>query len=183
MRRFAGFAVLFSLFFVAGAAAHAQVGIYAMGSGGFLGSYSQNGLSNDGFAAFGGTIGVYDQFVHLGPVRLGADGRYFGESGSNANSYGNHLHGAVGGARVAFQSAAVPLKPYLQAEFGVANTNYGVQPNTNQSFAYQVQGGIDFTVLPHLDIRVEYGAGQMNGYYGGTKQALEQGGVGLVLRL
>lgn len=182
LSRFA-FAVL-SLALCSPALAHAQVAAYGMFSGGFLGSAdaSQGSLVlNNGFSAYGGTFGVYDDFLHLGPVHVGVDGRYLQDTSSNSNSYGNKLRGGLGGARVDLHLPLVPFRPYVQGEVGVASTNYGVNPNSTAGFAYQVQGGLDFTLLPHLDLRAEYGGGQINGY-GGNQQALQEVGVGLVVR-
>ncbi len=170
----------FSLFLTtATAAAHAQFAIYGMGSGGFLGSLpSQNG----GFSAYGGTFGVYDDFKHFGPLHLGADGRYFQDTSSNGNSSGNKLRGGLVGPRLALALPVVPLRPYVQAEVGDIATNYGTQPNQPNSFTYQIQGGLDFTIFPHLDLRGEYGGGQINGYGSGHKQSVQEAGIGLVLR-
>lgn len=178
--------LLLFLAFTAGISAHAQLGVYAMATGAFVGANTvQQGsasLHTNSFAAFGGTFGLYAEFAHLGPVRFGVDGRFFAQSGSNSNTYGNKLHGGLGGARLAFKLPLVPIKPYVQGEIGDTFTNYGTQPNNSTAFTYQVQGGIDFTFFPHLDGRVEYGGGQMDGVYSGTTQSLQQGGAGLVVR-
>ena len=164
--------------------ATAQVAIYGMGSGGFLGSAnaSQGSLVlNSGFSAYGGTFGVYDDLAHLGPLHLGVDGRYFTNTSSNNNSYGNKLRGGLGGVRADVHLPLLPFRPYVQAEIGAASTNYGVAPNSAGTFAYQIQGGLDYTIFPHLDLRGEYGGGQINGL-GGNKQALQEAGIGLVVR-
>ena len=180
------FALVFAstLLSFAVAPASAQVAIYGMGSGGFLGSVNapQGSLvENSGFSAYGGTFGIYDDFAHLGPLHFGVDGRYFTDTSSNNNSYGNKLRGGLGGVRADFHLPVLPLRPYVQAEVGEASTNYGVNPNTSGSLAYQIQGGLDYTIFPHLDLRAEYGGGQMNGF-GGNKQALQEAGIGLVVR-
>lgn len=162
----------------ASASGHAQVGIYAMGSGGFVGSSGSTGS----FHTWGGTFGVYDNFLKLGPLKLGSDARYFQETSSNNNSYGNKLHGGLFGLRLAANLPLVPFRPYIQAEIGGVGTNYGVQPNDSGSFAYQVQGGLDFTIFPHLDLRGEYGGGEMGGYGGGSRQSLQEAGLGVVVR-
>ena len=171
--------------FVVSPALHAQIGLYAMGSGGFLGSTNASQgslvLANSGFSAYGFTVGLYDNFAHLGPVRLGSDVRYFQESSSNSNNYGNKLHGLTTGLRLEIHAPILPFKPYVQAEVGGVGTNYGVQASDAGSFAYQVQGGVDFTVFPHLDLRAEYSGGQAGGY-GGGQQSLQQAGVGAVVR-
>ena len=179
-------ALALSLFATASVpAAHAQFAIYGMGSGGFLGSThaSQGSLvgQNSGFSAYGGTFGVYDDFAHLGPLHLGGDARYFQDTSSNSNAYGNKLHGGLVGPRLDLSLPAVPFKPFLQAEVGGVGTNYGIQAGDSGSFAYQIQGGIDFTIFPHVDVRGEYGGGQINGF-GGNKQALQEVGLGLLVR-
>lgn len=158
-----------------------------MGSGGFLGSTNapQGSLlaQNGGFSAFGGTFGLYDDFLRLGPLKLGGDVRYFQQTSSNSGPYGNKLRGATAGARLALKLPLFPLKPYVQAEIGDIATNYGTQPNMPNSFTYQIQGGLDYTILPHLDLRAEYGGGQIKAYAGnGLDQSVQQAGLGLVVR-
>ena len=151
--------------------AHGQFGVYGLFSGGILGSTptipGSNAQHDAGFSSGGFTIGAYDEFTRTGPIHFGIDGRYFSQSSSNSNSYGNKLHG--------------PLKPYVQAEAGGVGTNYGINANTTSSSAWQVNGGIDYTVLPHLDLRAEYGGGLINAYQGGN-QTLQEFGGGVVLR-
>ena len=180
-------ALVFSLFLAAATlTAKAQFAAYAMGSGGFLGSATATQgsllLHNGGFSAYGGTFGAYDDFLKLGPLHVGSDARYFQDSSSNSNSYGNKLHGGLLGLRADLRVPAVPFKPYLQAEIGGVGTNYGTQPGDTASFAYQVQGGLDFTIFPHLDVRGEYGGGQISGAFNGTRQSMQEAGLGLVVR-
>lgn len=180
--------LVLSLFFLAASfsTADAQFAAYAMGSGGFLGSTSASQgsllVQNGGFSAYGGTFGVYDDFLHAGPVHIGSDARYFQDSSSNGNSYGNKLHGGLLGLRADLRAPAVPFKPYLQAEVGGVGTNYGTQPGDTASFAYQIQGGLDFTIFPHVDLRGEYGGGQISGVYSGTKQSMQEASFGVVVR-
>jgi opacity protein-like surface antigen len=167
------------------AAAHAQVAAYGMGSAGFLSSVNSSNaqaLVSPSFSAYGGTFGVYDDFIHLGPVALGTDGRLFLQSNSNGNQYGNQLRGGLAGVRVALFSHFVPFSPYLQGEIGAASTNYGIQPQRSTSFTYQISGGLDYTIIPHLDARLEYGAGQIGAVFPGTRQEMQQLGIGLVVR-
>lgn len=166
--------------------ANAQVAMYGMGSGGFLGATTASQgslvLQSGGFSAYGGTFGVYDDFAHAGPLHLGADARYFQNTSSNGNSYGNKLRGGLAGLRLDLHAPLIPFKPYLQAEVGGVGTNYGTQPNTSGSFAYQIQGGLDFTIFPHLDVRGEYGGGQISGAFNGSRQSIQEVGLGLVVR-
>lgn len=61
-------------------------------------------------------------------------------------------------------------------------SNNGTSNSKTVSFAYQVNGGVDLTVLPHLDLRGEYGAGQLTSI-GNNHHTLQEFGIGLVLRL
>jgi hypothetical protein len=145
--------------------AHAQAGIYAMGSGG---NYAGAGT------AWGGTFGVYDNFIPLGPVKLGGDGRFLVQH--NGGSTAGRLLGGFFGLRLTVGAPAVPVHPYIQAEVGGVGSN----GSSSSSFAYQVQGGLDVTIFPHLDARGEFGGGDTTG---NGSQSLEEFGLGLVLRL
>jgi hypothetical protein len=168
-------------------AGHAQVAVYGQYSGGFLSAATaQSGLTtlvSPSFAAWGGTFGAYDNLYHVGPLKLGGDGRFFIESSRGSTVAGNQIRGTLFGARLALFSKAVPFSPYIQAEMGVASTNYGTQSTRSASFAYQINGGLDYTIVPHLDARFEYGNGQLGSTYAGTRQTMQQLGLGLVVRL
>lgn len=179
-------------------AANAQVGVYAMGSAGRLSGYpvtSFTGLStvtstNNNLWAYGGTFGIYDNFVGLGPLKLGADIRGFLQTSSannNTQTNQNQLRGGLVGLRLAGSAPLIPFKPYVQAEIGGASTNFGVNSSNTGGIAYQVQAGADFTIFPHLDVRAEYGVGQftvLGGLSTGSqqRQTLQQLGVGGVIR-
>lgn len=166
------------------APAHAQFAIYGMGSAGILGATPRipgtNSPQNAGFAAGGWTIGAYDDLTKVGPVYFGLDGRYFSQSSSNSNQYGNKVHGGLVGVRLSLHLPILPLKPYAQAEVGGVGTNYGVNANTTSSSAWQLSGGVDLTVFPHVDLRAEYGGGLINAY-GGGNQTLQEVGGGVVV--
>ncbi len=186
MRLRLSFAVLVPvLFALPQAKAHGQFAVYGLFSGGILGSTrtipGSNAPQDAGFSSGGFTIGAYDEFTKTGLIHFGIDGRYFSESSSNSNSYGNKLHGGLIGARLSLKLPILPLKPYVQAEVGGVGTNYGINANTTSSSAWQINGGVDYTVLPHLDLRAEYGGGLINAYQGGN-QTLQQFGGGVVLR-
>ena len=177
--------LLLSVVGVAGSTASAQLGAYAMASGTFVGSTgtlsaSQTYVEDSGFGAYGATFGAYDTFLHFGPVKLGADARYFFASSSNGSVVSNQVRGGLGGPRLVVQLPFVALKPYVQAEFGGVLTNYGFQSNEVAKFAYQIQGGVDYAIVPHLDIRAEYGGGQVGGVF--RSQTLQEAGLGAVLR-
>jgi hypothetical protein len=163
----------------------AQFAIYGMGSGGHeSGPGVGPHVGSDGngsFTAWGGTFGVYKDMIHLGPLRLGADGRFFIENSGNSTPYGNKLRGGLAGARLDAHLPLIPLIPYMQAEVGGAATNNGTSSDLSTGFTYQVQFGIDFTILPHLDLRGEYGVGQI--FVESNNPTMQQFGGGLVLRL
>ena len=161
--------------------AHAQLGLYVMGSGGNWGANTVRNTPS--FTAYGGTVGGYDNFLGAGPLKLGGDARFFVQSSGNSNAFGNQLRGGLVGMRLALNPPILPLKPYIQAEVGGASTNYGIQSNRALNFAYQVQGGVDWTIFPHLDVRGEYGVGKALGNIGGTGTTPQEFGAGIVLRL
>lgn len=165
----------------------AQTAIYGMFS---AGHYSGIGVGNGtpanqsgGMTARGGTFGLYDNFIPLGPVKFGGDARFFIQNSANSTTYGNKLAGFLVGPRLAIVlPPPIPVKPFIQLEFGGVGTNNGTSPSKSTSFAYQVNGGVDFTLVPHLDIRGEYGAGQLTSI-GNANHTLQEFGIGLVLRL
>jgi len=169
------------------ASSRAQTGVYGMFS---AGHYSGIGVGygtapdqSGGMTARGGTFGVYDNFAPFGPVRFGGDARFFIQNSANSTTYGNKLAGFLFGPRLEIAPPPpIPLKPYIQLEIGGVGTNNGTSTSKSTSFAYQVNGGVDFTVLPHLDIRGEYGAGQLTSI-NNTNHTLQEFGFGLVLRL
>jgi opacity protein-like surface antigen len=136
-----------------------------------------------GMTASGGTFGVYDNFAPFGPIRFGGDARFFIQNSANSTTYGNKLAGFLFGPRLEIAlPPPIPLKPYIQIEIGGVGTNNGTSTSKTTSFAYQVNGGVDVTVLPHLDIRGEYGAGQLTSI-NNTNHTLQEFGIGLVLRM
>jgi hypothetical protein len=186
MRSLAGLAV--GIIAVAGARPMAaQVAPYAMFS---AGHYSGLGVGNGtpstssgGMTALGGTFGVYDDFVRMGPARLGSDFRVVVENSANSTPYGNKILAGLVGLRLdAGGVPLLPVNPYAQVEIGGAGTNNGSSYNRSASFAYQVQFGGDFTLFPHLGARLEYGAGQLS-TAGNTNHTLQTFGAGIVVRL
>jgi Outer membrane protein beta-barrel domain len=181
------------------ASARAQFAVYGMGSAGRLSGFSSTASSPgtvptasfDGgnFWAYGGTAGIYDDFLKLGPIKLGGDARGFVQSSSSnfatSGTNTNQLRGGLFGLRLAGSAPLVPVKPYIQAEIGAGNTNFGGSTTSTTGLIYQVQVGADFTIFPHLDIRAEYGAGQfvdVSGFGTNDTRTLQQAGLGVVLR-
>ena len=168
-------------------AGRAQTAIYGMFS---AGHYSGLGVGygtapnqSGGMTARGGTFGVYDNFAPFGPVKFGGDARFFIQNSANSTTYGNKLSGFLFGPRLAIKPPPpIPIKPYIQLQIGAVGTNNGTSSSKSTSFAYQVNGGVDYTILPHLDIRGEYGAGQLTSI-SNSNHTLQEFGIGLVLRL
>lgn len=133
-----------------GAAARAQVAVYAA----FTGAHYD---TPDKFYG-GGTFGIYDDFYKFGPLHLGADVRGSKLSGSNNNSSTSVL----AGFRAAVKPPVLPIKPYAELLAGVASTDIGNVGGTKHLSA-EANGGVDFTFLPHLDWRVVEVGGQIGG--------------------
>ncbi len=170
---------------------HAQTGVYAIGGGARLtgpnvGANTAAGASGS-FIAYGGTYGLYHDFAHAGPIGLGLDVRGMHASSSNSTAYGNKLSGGLVGFRADLKAPATPVRVYTQAEIGAATTNDGryVSSSGSAGTAYQIQVGVDFRIVPHLDLRGEYGVGQVigSGSPAGTANLnLQQFGGGVVFR-
>lgn len=167
--------------------AGAQLAPYAMFS---AGHYSGQGVGNGtsttqsgGITALGGTFGLYDDFLRAGPVRLGSDFRFIVENSSNSTPYGNKILGGLVGLRLDGSGVPLlPVTPYVQAEIGGVGTNNGTSSSRTGSFAYQVQFGGDFTIVPHIQARVEYGAGQLT-TISNVNHTLQTIGAGIVFKL
>jgi len=170
---------------LAAGSSRAQLAIYGMGTGGHESGPNVGNLSSPGtngsFIAWGGTGGLYYDFVHLGPLHLGGDGRFILEHSGNNTPYGNKIEGGLGGLRADAHIPLIPLIPYAQADVGGVGTNNGTEPLLTTGFAYQVQFGCDITILPHFDFRGEYGVGNI--FLDSSHPVLQQFGGGFVLRL
>ena len=148
-------------------AGHAQLGVYGEGnetwvSGKALGGDSPSGPSGHA-NAIGGTFGAFYDFLHLGPLALGADGRYsFAYDGAPA-LYGNALTYWSAGPRISAKIPALPLRPYAQAGILRARTNYAAYSEMHGGLGYSYQVGVDVDMLPHLGARVEYSGGYSGG--------------------
>jgi hypothetical protein len=136
-------AVLFALVFVGGVAfrAEAQIGVYA----GFSGAPVSGSSSTA--SAFGPMFGIYAQSGRY--ISVGGDlrGSFLTRSGFN------YFTGAAG-PRIAFKPPVLPFRPYFEGLVGVASLNDGNGSGSSTKLNYQVLGGIDATILPHIDWRV-----------------------------
>jgi hypothetical protein len=133
-------AVLFVLFISVSFHAEAQIGVYA----GFSGASVSGG---DTGSAFGPMFGVYAQSGRY--ISIGGDlrGSFLTRSGFN------YFTGAAG-PRIAFRTPILPIRPYVEGLVGVANFNTGSGTSSSTNLNYQVLGGIDTAILPHVDWRV-----------------------------
>jgi hypothetical protein len=102
-------------------------------------------IGNEGWS-LAETFGLYYGLAHLGPIAVAADAR--GDLSGNINS-------GLFGPRIALSLPAFPVKPYFEilGGFSFYNTASGGARNTT-SGNYRWVGGIDTSILPHLDWRI-----------------------------
>jgi hypothetical protein len=161
---FTGFA--WALLLGASSLLHAQAGVY--GKFDFVRdndlTYPGNSGSNVTMYGFG--LGVYDDFAHAGPIHAGFDFRYNYASG---DSYA--YRAILAGVRVSAKLPGLSARPYVQVSAGDGGPKYTGPtaaeitnvPYSNK-FLYEILGGIDCAVLPHVDWRViEAGVGRQTG--------------------
>lgn len=141
-------------------AAHAQIAAYGLFSIPHVDTNSGQTTSWN----YGPTVGIYDDFLHLGPLSLGVDLR-----GGYAHSSTQDYRDILFGVRVAAKAPVLPIKPYIQGSVGLGSFKPNLQsgpftPHYNNKATYGVLGGVDITVFPHVDFRaLELGFTQMNG--------------------
>jgi hypothetical protein len=135
----------------AASSAFAQVGIYGKLD---LNPYTDTNAKTQNWI-YGGGIGIYDDFVHAGPIAIGGDLRGDIDSGSN-HGYRSLLLGP----RLALKVPVVHLRPYVEPLFGYGGAKYTGQTAAEVTTSYDNKilyggvGGLDLTILPHLDWRV-----------------------------
>ena len=166
------------------ATAHAQVGIYGKLDTVHLSSGGNTNFYTPGWM-YGPGGGVYFNLVHLGPVSLGGDIRadYLFHS---PQRYRDVLFGVRLGAK----APLVPIRPYVQLSAGIGGSSQTGPFGTSYTnkFQYWLIGGVDHTILPHIDWRVaEIGYGRMKGISSSpaptTGVNLFTLGTGVVVRL
>lgn len=129
---------------LAPAAIHAQIAIYAGFSGAPIG-----GSTNTNWA-YGPLVGVYKQTSYAANVvSIGGDLR-----GSFLTRDDFHFYSGAAGPRLAFKAPFLPFRPYVEGLVGVGNVQSGRGNGSNTNFNYQLVGGLDATIFPHLDWRV-----------------------------
>jgi hypothetical protein len=149
--------------------ANAQLGIY----GKFDTTHVSAGDPNYESTAwyFGPGAGIYYDFLRVGPISLGADLR-------GDLLWGNHqkYRSALFGIRLAAKAPLLPIRPYVQGSAGAGGASHtgfnGSGTFYSNKFQYQVLGGMDYTIIPHIDLRlVEAGFGRMSGIGSGPGPA------------
>jgi hypothetical protein len=134
----------------------------------------------------GADAGVYYDFIHLGPIGLGADLR-----GNLLTGNQQKFRSALFGLRLVIKPPILPIRPYIQGSAGVGGGTHGGLANAgsiySNKFEYQVLGGLDYAFFSHLDWRVaEVGYGRITGISSGASASpvnLFTVGTGIVLRL
>ncbi|HEY3991178.1 MAG TPA: hypothetical protein VGM02_17895 [Acidobacteriaceae bacterium] len=166
--------VLFALllFAVTLPSAHAQTAIYGQFSA------SRFNLPNTNDWGYGGGFGLYSDFYKMPFAKLGGDIRFqFTRPASSTT-----LFSTLVGPRLALHPKVVPLNPYAEFLFGAGHFSYGNNSPSTTQFDWRVLGGLDKTVLPHLDWRVvEVSYGQLDTYSGRLRPITIS--TGIVLRL
>jgi hypothetical protein len=131
--------------------AQAKFAIYGTGGG------EKSGVVNEGWTT-AATFGFYYGLYHVGPVALSADAR--------ADVSSNIKSGLIG-PRFAFHIPAIPLKPYAEALIG--GSTYPTLPSgitIPNKLTGRIVGGIDTTILPHIDWRmIDYSYGLNKGQH------------------
>ena len=112
---------------------------------------------------YGPGAGVYYDFIHRGPIAVGADLR-----GELLSGTQQRYRSGLFGLRVSAKAPVLPVRPYIQGSAGVGgieSTNSGIVGNHyDNKFQYAVFGGVDLTIFPHIDWRLaEAGYGRMSG--------------------
>jgi hypothetical protein len=130
--------LLFSLYAI-NAQAQAKLAIYGTVGG------EKTEVNNQGWTT-AGTFGLYYGLARLGPIAIAADAR--GDLSGNMNS-------GLFGPRIAVALPVFPFKPYFEVLGGFSSysTQSGGAKNTT-SGNYRWVGGIDTTILPHIDWRI-----------------------------
>jgi hypothetical protein len=136
-------------------ALRAQVALCAQYGGTFLSGNN----SGDGNVVRGVTLGAYFARSHAAFFSFGVDARGTHQTSTDGVT---QLTGGLIGPRLAFRTPVLGFKPYVEALGGAAHVEY-IKSNEGVSttnFQYQLLGGADLTVLPHIDWRVlEFGYG------------------------
>jgi hypothetical protein len=165
---------------------HAQLAIYGKGD---LNHYNLNDTTpTSSYTFHGAGVGIYDDFLHFGPVRAGLDLRGDLEATDKFD-----YQAVLAGIRVAAKAPVLPFRPYAELLVGEGGTRakgpYAVGI-TNVPYihklTYAAVAGLDWTLLPHFDFRVlEVGYGRQaaaTGFSTASKDSMVLLSSGLVVR-
>jgi hypothetical protein len=182
--------LLFVLATTCTVSAGAQIAIY----GKLDATHFNNNANKTSAWFYGPGLGVYYDFAHAGPIAVGADLR-----GDYLFSSNDRYRSILVGARVAVKPPLLPIRPYVEGLIGAAGTKSTQDGTFNTSssvsfsntfgtkFAYQILGGVDVTVLPHVDVRLaELGYGHVSAVSSASNSpasSVFSFSTGLVLRL
>jgi hypothetical protein len=159
------------LFAVGIPAAQAQTAIY----GQFSASHYNLPITDEW--GYGGGFGIYSDFYKVPFGKVGGDLRFqFSRPASNIT-----LFSTLVGPRISMHPHVVPLNPYAEFLFGAGHFTYGNNSPSTTQFDWRAIGGVDKTLVPHLDWRViEVSYGQLNTYSGRLRPITLS--TGIVLR-
>jgi hypothetical protein len=160
------------LFAIGIPAAQAQTAVY----GQFSASHFNN-LPDTNEWGYGGGFGLYSDFYKVPFAKVGADVRFqFVRPADNIT-----LFSGLVGPRIALHPKVIPLNPYAEFLFGGGHFTYGNNSPSTTQFDWRVLGGLDKTLLPHIDWRViEVSYGQLNTFSGHLQPVTLS--TGIVLR-
>ncbi len=166
--RFAAAAALFAAAAIVPSCARAQTGVYVLFSG-------QRYTANSDWM-WGPTFGLYHDQHSFAPLHLGLDFR-----GYYLTQGGNTMVGGLGGARASIVPHVIPIKIYGEGLGGVGVVDVNSTHFTR--FQWQLDAGLEYTILPRIDWRVIEGT--YGGFVGSTGQVGNPAGLstGLVFRL
>jgi hypothetical protein len=114
---------------------------------------------------YGGQAGIYHDFQPIPMLHLGLDGR-----AQILDKGQTKLISGMAGPRVAIKPWAIPIRPYVEALFGVGHVEFNPanvsspDATSETDFEYQFVGGLDLTLFPHIDWRMgEFSYGGVSG--------------------
>ncbi len=139
------------LLLIASLPAMAQIGLYSGYSASKINAPHADWIS-------GPIVGAYGEKGHISFLTTGLDMRGAFLFGGDYT----HLFNVLAGPRLAFVPRVVPLQPYAEGLVGLGHYVSGSQPQvgrgpangTYNELEYQVIGGMDLNVAPHVDWRV-----------------------------
>lgn len=163
MRLRLAFAAAALLLFAPPASMNAQTAVYAQVTG------QSNDLGQGNGYFWGPTFGIYQDRHSVALLHVGLDAR-----GSILKRNNTTIGSGLAGVRASLVPHILPVKVYAEALGGASFS-------TTNSFQYQVNGGVEYTLLPHIDWRVVEVA--YNGYSGGNSGNPVGLSSGIVFRL